>query len=52
MKAIPSTLHQKLRFPTPEGVMELNGDRVAAKQCLLAATKRKTAEKAREAGDS
>uniref|UniRef100_A0A2N9HX24 Integrase catalytic domain-containing protein n=1 Tax=Fagus sylvatica TaxID=28930 RepID=A0A2N9HX24_FAGSY len=26
MKAIPSTLHQKLRFPTPEGVMELNGD--------------------------
>ena len=37
MKAIPSTLHQKLRFPTEEGVMELNGDQVAAKQCVLAA---------------
>jgi hypothetical protein len=52
MKAIPSTLHQKLRFPTPEGVMELNGDQVAAKQCVLAAIKRKAAEEAREAGDS
>ena len=51
MKAIPSTLHQKLRFPTPEGVMELNGDQVAAKQCVLAATRRKAAEKAREPGD-
>ena len=51
MKAIPSTLHQKLRFPTPEGVMELNGDQVAAKQCVLAAIKRKAAEEAREAGD-
>uniref|UniRef100_A0A2N9FTJ7 Uncharacterized protein n=1 Tax=Fagus sylvatica TaxID=28930 RepID=A0A2N9FTJ7_FAGSY len=26
MKAVPSTLHQKLRFPTEEGVMEINGD--------------------------
>uniref|UniRef100_A0A2N9GCP7 Reverse transcriptase domain-containing protein n=1 Tax=Fagus sylvatica TaxID=28930 RepID=A0A2N9GCP7_FAGSY len=26
MKAVPSTLHQKLRFPTADGVMELNGD--------------------------
>jgi hypothetical protein len=51
MKAIPSTLHQKLRFPTPEGVMELNGDQVAAKQCVLAATKRKAAEESRAAGD-
>ena len=23
MRAVPSTLHQKLRFPTPEGVMEI-----------------------------
>uniref|UniRef100_A0A2N9H9H4 Reverse transcriptase domain-containing protein n=1 Tax=Fagus sylvatica TaxID=28930 RepID=A0A2N9H9H4_FAGSY len=23
MKAVPSTLHQRLRFPTPEGIMEL-----------------------------
>uniref|UniRef100_A0A2N9G1K5 Reverse transcriptase domain-containing protein n=1 Tax=Fagus sylvatica TaxID=28930 RepID=A0A2N9G1K5_FAGSY len=26
MRAIPSTLHQKLRFPTKEGIMELNRD--------------------------
>uniref|UniRef100_A0A2N9IYR7 Uncharacterized protein n=1 Tax=Fagus sylvatica TaxID=28930 RepID=A0A2N9IYR7_FAGSY len=26
MRAVPSTLHQKLRFPTADGVMELNGD--------------------------
>uniref|UniRef100_A0A2N9GAT2 RNA-directed DNA polymerase n=1 Tax=Fagus sylvatica TaxID=28930 RepID=A0A2N9GAT2_FAGSY len=45
MKAIPTILHQKLRFPTKEGVMELNGDQVTAKQCVLAAVKRKgTAE--------
>uniref|UniRef100_A0A2N9FQQ7 Uncharacterized protein n=1 Tax=Fagus sylvatica TaxID=28930 RepID=A0A2N9FQQ7_FAGSY len=44
MKAIPSTLHQKLRFPTADGVMELNGDQVAAKQCVLVATRKKVAE--------
>uniref|UniRef100_A0A2N9ILK1 Integrase catalytic domain-containing protein n=1 Tax=Fagus sylvatica TaxID=28930 RepID=A0A2N9ILK1_FAGSY len=41
MKAVPSTLHQKLRFPTKDGVMEVNGDQVAAKQCVLAAIGRK-----------
>jgi hypothetical protein len=50
MKAIPSTLHQKLRFPTADGVMELNGDQVAAKQCVLTATKKKVAEDAQPAG--
>ena len=39
MKAVPSTLHQKLRFPTKDGIMELNRDQVAAKQCVLAAIK-------------
>uniref|UniRef100_A0A2N9G7V6 Uncharacterized protein n=1 Tax=Fagus sylvatica TaxID=28930 RepID=A0A2N9G7V6_FAGSY len=28
--SIPSTLHQKLRFPTEEGVMEVNGDQAPA----------------------
>ena len=37
MKVVPSTLHQKLRFPTKGGIMEVNGDQVAAKQCVLAA---------------
>uniref|UniRef100_A0A2N9HTD2 Integrase catalytic domain-containing protein n=1 Tax=Fagus sylvatica TaxID=28930 RepID=A0A2N9HTD2_FAGSY len=41
MKAVPSTLHQKLRFPTEDGIMEVNGDQVAAKQCVLAAINRK-----------
>ncbi len=36
MKAVSSTLQQKLRFPTVEGIMELNGDQVAAKHCVLA----------------
>jgi hypothetical protein len=26
MRAVPSTLHQKLRFPIKDGIMELNGD--------------------------
>jgi hypothetical protein len=42
MKAVPSTLHQKLRFPTEEGVMEVNGDQVTAKQCVLAAVAQKS----------
>ncbi len=41
MKAVPSTLHQRLRFPTPEGIMEIRGDQVVAKQCLIAAAHQK-----------
>ena len=37
MKVVPSTLHQKLRFPTEDGIMEVNGDQITAKQCVLAA---------------
>uniref|UniRef100_A0A2N9HSY3 RNase H type-1 domain-containing protein n=1 Tax=Fagus sylvatica TaxID=28930 RepID=A0A2N9HSY3_FAGSY len=44
MKAVPSTLHQRLRFPTPEGIMEVRGDQVTAKQCLIAAAHQKGAE--------
>uniref|UniRef100_A0A2N9INS9 Uncharacterized protein n=1 Tax=Fagus sylvatica TaxID=28930 RepID=A0A2N9INS9_FAGSY len=50
MKAIPSTLHQKLRFPTKDGVMELNGDQVTAKQCVLTAVKQKDAKAAEKPG--
>uniref|UniRef100_A0A2N9HIA7 RNase H type-1 domain-containing protein n=1 Tax=Fagus sylvatica TaxID=28930 RepID=A0A2N9HIA7_FAGSY len=32
---------KKLRFPTEDGIMEVNGDQVAAKQCVLAAINRK-----------
>ena len=39
LKAVPSFLHQKLRFPTDFGVMEIKGDQVASKQCIIAAIK-------------
>ena len=41
MGAVPSTLNQRLRFLTPQGVMEIMGDQLAAKQCLVAAVKQK-----------
>ena len=41
MRAIPSTLHQKLRFPTKDGIMELNGDQVMAKRFVLVALKQR-----------
>jgi hypothetical protein len=41
MGAVPSTLHQHLRFPTPQGIMEIMGDQLAAKQCLVAAVKQR-----------
>ena len=44
MRAVPSTLHHKLRFPTEDGIMEVNGDQVAAKQCVLAVINRKGLE--------
>ena len=44
MKAVPSTLHQKLQFLTEDGIMEVNGDQVVAKQCVLAAINRKGPE--------
>jgi hypothetical protein len=39
LKAVPSSLHQKLRFPTDFGIMEIKGDQVASKQCIMAAIK-------------
>jgi hypothetical protein len=41
MRAVPSTLHQRLRFPTLEGIMEVRGDQVIAKQCLIAVAHQK-----------
>uniref|UniRef100_A0A2N9IV79 Uncharacterized protein n=1 Tax=Fagus sylvatica TaxID=28930 RepID=A0A2N9IV79_FAGSY len=42
MGAVPSTLHQRLRFPTPQRVMEILGDQLATKQCLVAAIRHKS----------
>ncbi|XP_026396175.1 uncharacterized protein LOC113290801 [Papaver somniferum] len=33
LKGVPTTYHQYLRFPTPEGVMEIKGDHVTAQEC-------------------
>jgi hypothetical protein len=41
MRAVPSTLHQKLRFPIKDGIMKLNGDQVIAKRCVLVAVKQR-----------
>uniref|UniRef100_A0A2N9GFJ3 Reverse transcriptase domain-containing protein n=1 Tax=Fagus sylvatica TaxID=28930 RepID=A0A2N9GFJ3_FAGSY len=39
LKAVPSSLHQKLCFPTDFRIMEIKGDQVASKQCIMAAIK-------------
>ena len=39
LKAIPFSFHQKLCFPTDYGVMEIKGDHIASKQCIMAAIK-------------
>jgi hypothetical protein len=44
LKAVPSSLHQKLRFPTDFGIMEIKGDQVASKQCIMAAIKQNPPE--------
>ncbi|XP_026450783.1 uncharacterized protein LOC113350894 [Papaver somniferum] len=33
LKGLVATYHQYLRFPTPEGVMEIKGDQVTAREC-------------------
>ena len=33
MKAVPSTYHQLIKFPTPGGVMQVCSDQVSAIQC-------------------
>ncbi|XP_074271605.1 uncharacterized protein LOC141595538 [Silene latifolia] len=39
MKAIPSTYHQCLKFPTPWGVQEIRGDQEEARDCYKVAQK-------------
>jgi hypothetical protein len=38
-KAVASTTHQLIRFPTPDGLMEIRGDQATAKRCYAAAMK-------------
>ena len=39
MKAVPSTLHVKVEFPTEHGVAVVQGNQQVARQCLVAAVK-------------
>ena len=41
MRAVPSTYHQRIRFPTSKGVMEIKGDQIALRSCLVMAIKGK-----------
>jgi hypothetical protein len=41
---VPSSFHQKLRFPTDFSIMEIKGDQVASKQCIMAAIKQNPPE--------
>ena len=39
MKAVPSTLHVKVKFPTEYGVAMVRGNQQVARQCLVAAVR-------------
>ena len=39
MKAVPSTYHQTIKFPTKWGVQEIKGDQRAAKECYVTSMK-------------
>ncbi|XP_021733296.1 uncharacterized protein LOC110700116 [Chenopodium quinoa] len=45
MKAIPSTYHQIIKFPTRWGIQEIRGDPKEAKECYKIALKATSAEK-------
>ena len=40
MKAIPSTYHQKLKYVTERGVMEIHGDQAMERRCFIAPEKK------------
>ena len=39
MKAVPFTLHVKVKFPTEHGVVVVRGNQQVARQCLVAAVR-------------
>ena len=40
LRAVSSTLHQKVKYPSKGQVMEIMGDQTMAKQCMVAAISR------------
>ena len=43
MRVLPSSLHQKVKFPTDQGIFELRGDQNVVRRCQIAAIGRKQA---------
>ena len=39
LRVVPSTYHLILRFPTPNGVGEIRGDQIAARECYVSSMK-------------
>ena len=39
MRAVPSTFHQCIRFPTPEGIKEIRGNQATSRSCYLTSHK-------------
>ena len=39
MKAVHSSYHQKVKFPTSQGIMEIRGDQASSKSCFYEAVK-------------
>lgn len=48
MKAVPSSYHQKIRFLTPRGIMEIRADQIAFRRCLVMAIKGKAKKESLE----
>ena len=42
MGAVPSTLHQMVKFPTPRGIKEIRGDQEYSRSCYQTTLKGKT----------
>lgn len=45
MDAVPSTLHQRIKFPVEDGVGVVRADQKATRQCLVAAINHKIKQK-------
>ena len=46
LRAVPSTYHLILRFPTPNGVGEIRGDQLAARECYVSSMKTRKPQEA------
>ena len=50
MGAVPSSLHQKVKFSTEQGIAEVRGDQGVARRCQVAVAEHRKEEKSEPAG--